>query len=66
MMTKKQLIQALAILDEEDKVFAVYKGKYTSEVDSWVTGVKIMFNDDSPKAVIIVNEMDEDALLKAA
>lgn len=65
-MTKKQLIQALSILNDEDKVLAVYKGKYTSEIDSKVTGIKIMFNEELPHAVIIVNELDEDVLLKAA
>ena len=43
MMTKKQLIQALSVLQDEDQVMACYKGKYTSEIDSCVTGVKIIF-----------------------
>ena len=66
MMTKKQLMQALAILEDDDTVLAVYKGKYTAEIDSWVSGVKIMFKGNSPKAVIMVNELDEDDLIKAA
>ena len=65
-MTKKQLMQALAILEEDDVLLAVYKGKYTGEVDSQVTGVKIMFKGESPKAIILVNEVDSDNILDAA
>lgn len=66
MMTKKQLLQALEFLGDDDKLLAVYKGKYTSEIDSSVVGVKILFTNDSPQALIIVNEREDDELFKAA
>ena len=66
MMTKKQLLQALEFLSDDDKLLAVYKGKYTSEIDSSVVGVKILFTNDSPQTLIIVNEREDDELFKAA
>lgn len=66
MMTKKQLLKALEFLNDDDMLRAVYKGKYTSEIDSSVVGVKILFTNDSPQALIIVNESEDDELFKAA
>jgi hypothetical protein len=66
MMTKKQLIQALSVLQDEDQVMACYKGKYTSEIDSCVTGVKIIFKQDLPQVIILVAEMDDEDVFKAA
>ena len=56
-MTKKQLMQALAILKDDDIVLAaVNKGKYSSDSDAYVSGVKIIFKQDFPQAIILVNE----------
>lgn len=66
MMTKKQLLKALEFLNDDDMLRAVYKGKYTSEIDSSVVGVKILFTNDSPQALIIVNESEDDEMFKAA
>ena len=66
MMTNKQLLQALEFLNDDDTLRAVYKGKYTSEIDSSVVGVKILFNNDSPQTLIIVKEAEDDELFKAA
>lgn len=66
MMTKKQLLKALEFLNDDDMLRAVYKGKYTSEIDSAVVGVKILFTNDSPQALIIVNESEDDEMFKAA
>ena len=64
MMTKKQLMQALAILKDDDVVLAaVNKGKYSSDSDAYVSGVKIIFKQDFPQAIILVNESN---LLEAA
>ena len=64
MMTKKQLMQALAILKDDDVVLAaVAKGKYSSDSDAYVSGVKIIFKQDFPQAIILVNESN---LLEAA
>ena len=63
-MTKKQLMQALAILKDDDIVLAaVNKGKYSSDSDAYVSGVKIIFKQDFPQAIILVNESN---LLEAA
>ena len=64
MMTKKQLMQALAILKDDDVVLAaVNKGKYSSDSEAYVSGVKIIFKQDFPQAIILVNESN---LLEAA
>lgn len=65
-MTKKQLIQALTILDDESKVYAVFNGKYSSRYDAFVTGVEIKFKGDFPEAIIVLNEVSEEELRKAA
>ena len=50
-------MQALAILKDDDVVLAaVNKGKYSSDSDAYVSGVKIIFKQDFPQAIILVNE----------
>ena len=65
MITKKQLLKALSILDDEDMVMALYKGNYCGEYQSYVNGVKIVFENGDPKALILVKELDAEEL-KAA
>ena len=65
MITKKQLLKALSILDDEDMVIALYKGTYGGAHQSYVNGVKIVFEDGDPKALILVKELDAEEL-KAA
>ena len=65
MITKKQLLKALSILDDEDMVMALYKGNYGVEYQSYVNGVKIVFENGDPKALILVKELDAEEL-KAA
>ena len=65
MITKKQLLKALSILDDEDMVMALYKGNYDGEYQSYVNGVKIVFENGDPKALILVKELDAEEL-KAA
>ena len=62
MITKKQLLKALSILDDEDMVMALYKGTYGGEYQSYVNGVKIVFEDGDPKALILVKELDAEEL----
>ena len=57
-------MQALAILKDDDIVLAaVNKGKYSSDSDAYVSGVKIIVKQDFPQAIILVNESN---LLEAA
>ena len=64
MMTKKQLIQAIGILNDDDVILAaVNKGKYSGDSEAYVSGVKIIFKQDFPQAIILVNESN---LLEAA
>ena len=65
-MTKKQLMQALAVIKNDDELQAVYKGKYTSEVKAVVAGVKIIFKDDLPVAIILLNEVEPNDIFAAA
>ena len=52
-------------MDNEDMVMALYKGTYGGEYQSYVNGVKIVFEDGDPKALILVKELDAEEL-KAA
>ena len=46
-------------------VMALYKGNYGGEYQSYVNGVKIVFENGDPKALILVKELDAEEL-KAA
>lgn len=67
MMTKKQLLQALSLLNEEDQINAVFQGKYSTKYPADVRGVNIVFENNAPKASLLLHEIvEEDESKRAA
>ena len=65
MMTKKQLLQALSILNEDDVVTAQFHSKY-SVYPADVRGVNIEFKNNVPQALLLMNEILDDEDKEAA
>ena len=66
MITKKQLLQALSVLEDDAEIIAVFQGKYSIKYPSVVEGVNIIFTDNTLKASLMVKEVLEEEEKAAA
>jgi len=66
MMTKKQILQALSILNDNDEVAVVFQDKYDSKHIASTNGVSITFSNNSTKLSIVTKELTEEELSKVA
>ena len=48
-MTKKQLLQALSIVEEDAEVTAIFQGKYSTRYPALVNGINIVFINRTPQ-----------------
>lgn len=61
MMTKKQLLKALSLIDDDAVVVATFEGKYSTKYKASLYGVNILLDDDKLKASLLVHEdLDEE------
>ena len=56
-MTKKQLLQALSIVEEDAEVTAIFQGKYSTRYPALVNGINIVFINSTPQAELLLSEL---------
>ena len=56
-MTKKQLLQALSIVEEDAEVTAIFQGKYSTSYPAFVYGFIIVFINSAPQAELLLSEV---------
>lgn len=66
MMTKKQLLQALSIVDEDASIYALFKGRYANDYEAQIVGVKITFKENVVETILLINELESSEISKAA
>ena len=54
-MTKKQLLQALSIVEEDAEVTAIFQGKYSTRYPALVNGINIVFINSTPQAELLLS-----------
>ena len=52
-MTKKQLLQALSIVEEDAEVTAIFQGKYSTRYPAF----NIVFINSTPQAELLLSEV---------
>ena len=56
-MTKKQLLQALSIVEEDAEVTAIFLGIYLTRYPALVNGINIVFINSTPQAELLLSEV---------
>lgn len=59
-MTKKQLLKALSLVEDDAVIVAVFEGKYFTKHKAALYGVNIVLDNDQLNASLLVHEMLED------
>lgn len=65
-MTKKQLLQALSIVDDDTNISAVFNGRYANDYEAQIVGVKITFKENAVETILLINEVESSEISKAA